>query len=132
MTLPELISIIVAAGAFIGSVFATSVAALTNRAAAKKGYVETLLATITGLQDENKRLFDRLTLYGQKLTEFQIVMDEREKHIIGLETSLRDATVGRAERAIYIEQLENKVRILQEKVDKLEKEVKRLEENGTG
>lgn len=127
MSITEIVAIVLSIGAFSVSFIAAIGNALANRANAKVDYVNTLLSTINGLHGENKRLSDQLANYGNRLTEFQIVIDEREKRVQLLEASLRDATVGRAERAMYIQELENRVKELQARVDMLEKEVKRLE-----
>jgi chromosome segregation ATPase len=123
----EFIIAVTAIGAFIVSAMTARanarVTAMTAQAVKKTGELEGLVATVETLQNENKRLNQRFQDTEGKLSTFAVLLDEREKRIHILETSLRDATQTRADRVEKIQELELRIADLQSVVRVLEKGV---------
>ena len=97
------------------------VTAMTAQAVRKTSELEGLVATVDALQKENSRLNQRFNDTEGKLSTFEVLLDEREKRIHILETSLRDATQARADRVEKIQELELRIADLQSVVRVLEK-----------
>lgn len=120
MSAGEIVLLIGSLGGFITGIVAAIVAALTARSAASKDELASLRSTIESLQHENQRLFLRLVEYEGKMAKMQAEIEERDKRIEVLETSLREATQSRADREQRIQELETELGALQGKVKELE------------
>lgn len=104
-----IITALVAVGALLLAVW-------TNQKAARRGDVQSLQEVIDCLQEENKRLSD-------KVLRLEAINEERSLRISALEITLREATQGRVERTQYIRVLESDNEALRAKVKALEKEI---------